>query len=104
MQRICAAVRVGEGDAGCLALPSMQWRDALVQPDTKLSAAALALATRGLAVFPLKANDKAPVTKHGFKDAVTDTKQIQAWWQGWPEQTSVLPPVRCRHLGAGCRR
>lgn len=37
-------------------------------------------------MFPLKARDKAPATKHGFKDATTDSKQIAAWWEGWPEQ------------------
>src|SRR5262245_60035813 len=47
---------------------------------------ALMLAERGLAVFPLKARDKAPVTKHGFKDATTDLAVIKGWWEGWPEQ------------------
>jgi len=54
--------------------------------DSRLPAAALSLAKRGFAIFPLKARDKIPVTKHGFKDASTDPKQVTAWWEGWPEQ------------------
>jgi Bifunctional DNA primase/polymerase, N-terminal/AAA domain/Homeodomain-like domain len=46
---------------------------------------ALALAKRGLKVFPLKPRDKVPLTEHGFKDATTDTAQIKAWWERWPE-------------------
>jgi hypothetical protein len=51
-----------------------------------LRRAALTLASRGLAVFPLKARDKAPASKHGFKDATVEEITIKAWWDGWPEQ------------------
>ena len=48
--------------------------------------AALALAERGWPVFPCNPLDKRPLTKHGFKDASKDPKQINAWWGGrqWP--------------------
>lgn len=38
----------------------------------------------GLAVFPLKPNDKIPLTKNGCKDATTDGAQVKAWWQQYP--------------------
>jgi Bifunctional DNA primase/polymerase, N-terminal/Primase C terminal 1 (PriCT-1) len=46
--------------------------------------AALALAMRGLAVFPCWQNRKTPVCKHGFKEATTDPKIIEAWWSSYP--------------------
>lgn len=60
--------------------------------------AALALAARGLAVFPLhtpkpdgacdcrRACDnvgKHPRTKNGWKDATTDSAQVEKWWTTW---------------------
>jgi hypothetical protein len=47
---------------------------------------ALVLVERGLAVFPLKERDKAPATRHGFKDATHDRGVVDGWWKGWPEQ------------------
>lgn len=41
-------------------------------------------ARRGFQVFPLKP-DKAPYTPNGMKDATTDTEQVEAWWQRWPD-------------------
>jgi putative DNA primase/helicase len=46
--------------------------------------AALALAHRGLAVFPCYQNRKTPITKRGFKDATKDVEVIRAWWEGYP--------------------
>jgi hypothetical protein len=40
--------------------------------------AALALASRGLAVFPLLPRKKFPLTINGFKAAVTDLEQVRA--------------------------
>jgi hypothetical protein len=42
--------------------------------------AALALARRGLAVFPCWPRGKLPATAHGFKDATTDASTIESWW------------------------
>jgi hypothetical protein len=39
--------------------------------------AALDLAGRGWAVFPIKPNDKTPATKHGFKDASTEPAVVE---------------------------
>ena len=47
---------------------------------------AVALAKRGIAVFPLRAKEKIPATSHGFKDATTDIQTVKGWWEGWPEQ------------------
>jgi hypothetical protein len=46
---------------------------------------ALALARRGLWVFPCRPRDKLPATPHGFKDATTDADIIEQWWRQEPE-------------------
>jgi hypothetical protein len=58
---------------------------------------ALALAERGLAVFPCinaphnPDSDKKPLTKNGFKDASTDPAIITQWWKQWPEALIGTP-------------
>ena len=47
-------------------------------------AAALALASIGIHVFPCKARAKEPATPHGFKDATVDPEQIARWWHAEP--------------------
>jgi hypothetical protein len=46
--------------------------------------AALAMATRGMQVFPCLPHGKKPATKHGFQDATLNPQQIEAWWRSWP--------------------
>jgi uncharacterized protein YndB with AHSA1/START domain len=47
---------------------------------------ALAYAGRlGLAVFPVAADCRRPLTPHGVKDAATDPEIIRAWWTRWPD-------------------
>ena len=46
---------------------------------------ALAYVARGWFVFPLKPGTKNPLTKHGFKDASNDPKQIRDWWAKTPQ-------------------
>src|SRR5689334_19897375 len=60
-----------------------------------LGEAALEYAHRGWHVFPLHQNghvdkegqpdDKAPATRHGFKDASVDERQIRTWWRDNPD-------------------
>lgn len=39
----------------------------------------------GLAVFPLEARGKKPITRNGCKDATIDAAKVKAWWQQWPD-------------------
>lgn len=51
--------------------------------------AALSYAARGKPVFPCRG--KRPLTKNGFKDATTDPRRIDAWWERWPEANIGMP-------------
>jgi hypothetical protein len=42
--------------------------------------AALALAARGMRIFPCTARGKTPATAHGVKDATSDPVRIESWW------------------------
>ena len=46
---------------------------------------ALALARRGLHVFPCLPRGKEPATAHGCKDATTDADTIRQWWREQPD-------------------
>jgi Bifunctional DNA primase/polymerase, N-terminal/Family of unknown function (DUF5906)/Primase C terminal 2 (PriCT-2) len=58
---------------------------------TDILTAALQYAAKGLPVFPCKRTDKRPLTKNGFKDAITDPDRIKAWWAKWPEAMIGIP-------------
>jgi len=45
---------------------------------------ALAWASRGVAVLPARAGGKAPLTRHGLRDATTDPSLLRHWWARWP--------------------
>lgn len=47
--------------------------------------AAIALAKRGMAVFPCLPRDKLPMIEHGYKDATTDPETIRALWSKQPD-------------------
>jgi hypothetical protein len=47
--------------------------------------AALALASRGLCVFPCRPRSKHPATAHGLLDATRDAATIEAWWRSEPQ-------------------
>jgi hypothetical protein len=51
---------------------------------------ALALAARGLHVFPCRPRDKRPATANGLKDATTDPDIIRAWWQQQPDNNIAI--------------
>ena len=46
--------------------------------------AAIDYASRGLAVFPQKPREKAPITAHGVHEATTNFEQIDKWWSRYP--------------------
>lgn len=46
--------------------------------------AAIDYASRGLAVFPIKPREKAPITAHGVHEATTNFEQINKWWSRYP--------------------
>jgi hypothetical protein len=54
-----------------------------IEKDTMLNAA-LDYAEHGLAVFPLEAQGKKPITKHGLKDASTDPDKIREMFAAHP--------------------
>jgi len=52
---------------------------------------AIQYAELGYPVFPCVPGGKVPLTKRGFKDATTDTAQIEAWWQENPDANIGIP-------------
>ena len=50
-----------------------------------LAAHALNYAQSGWRVFPLSIRGKKPLTRHGVKDASTQTSVVDGWWRRWPE-------------------
>jgi putative DNA primase/helicase len=43
-----------------------------------------ALTAEGFACFPIRPNEKTPLTSHGFKDASKDPEQHRAWAKQFP--------------------
>ena len=67
-------------------------------------AAALALASIGIHVFPCKARAKEPATPHGFKDATVDPEQIARWWHAEPSLNVAAATGRVRDIRYRRRR
>lgn len=68
----------------------LDFNDAPSQGDKPITVA-LAYAARGWPVFPCNPLTKTPLTKHGFKDATTDTFQVRAWWGQHPNAMVGVP-------------
>jgi hypothetical protein len=52
---------------------------------------ALALARKGIPVFPCHPGSKRPLVGTGFKAATVDEAAIADWWQQWPTALIVVP-------------
>lgn len=53
--------------------------------------AAFAYARMGWPVFPLRRDDKRPLTEHGHEDATDDPAIIKGWWDRWPDANIGIP-------------
>jgi hypothetical protein len=51
---------------------------------TDFAVTAISLARFGWPVFPCQPGGKAPCTLNGVKGATTDLKQVEQWWNSWP--------------------
>ena len=51
---------------------------------------ALHYASLGWPVFPCQPGQKNPATRHGYLDATTDTRQIQAWFTRHPDRNLAV--------------
>jgi hypothetical protein len=63
-------------------------------------AEALALAARGISVFPCNLENKAPLVASWRKEASTDPKQIQQWWHRSPLAMIGVPMGEASRLWA----
>ena len=61
---------------------------------TKLHAAALALAARGIPVFPVLPGTKFPAIKAWQRDCTTDKTQVELWWTRWPDANIGIVPEK----------
>ncbi len=60
--------------------------------------AALGLAAKGKAIFPVAAKGKTPLTAHGCKDATVDPAIVAEWWMRWPAANIGLATGAASHL------
>jgi len=51
---------------------------------------AIALAQKGMAVFPCRPRDKRPATANGFLAATTDLDTIRQWWRSEPQYNVAI--------------
>jgi hypothetical protein len=68
---------------------------------------ALTYSRRGMELFPVNPNTKAPLTENGFKDATSDPDRIRDWWHQHPRaligcrvpEHTVILDIDPRHHG-----
>ncbi|MEM0969537.1 MAG: bifunctional DNA primase/polymerase [Verrucomicrobiota bacterium] len=60
----------------------------------EMARAAMDYARSGWLVFPLRPKGKAPLTKHGFKDATNNREEVRSFWNRWPTANIglAIPP------------
>jgi hypothetical protein len=56
-----------------------------------MAAAARALATQGMVIFPCDAKTKQPLVQGGFKTATKEPAEIDGWWSQWPTAMIGMP-------------
>ena len=49
------------------------------------------LARLGVPVFPCAPGGKRPIPEHGFNEATTDARQVEAWWRQRPRANLAIP-------------
>lgn len=64
---------------------------AIADRGSTLAAAAHELGRASVPVFPCSPGGKQPMTAHGFHDATTDLRQIDAWWGQAPAANIGVP-------------
>ena len=57
---------------------------------------ALALAHKGMKVFPCLPRQKEPATEHGCKDATEDPEIIRTWWRERPDCNVAIATGKCQ--------
>jgi hypothetical protein len=65
---------------------------------SSLLEAATRYAHHGWPVFPCRPQAKTPQTPNGLKDATTDQRTIEAWWQAWPDANVAVVTGRTSGL------
>ncbi len=58
---------------------------------SRLLAAALRFASKGIPVFPCRPGGKEPLVSGGFKAATRDPRKIRMWWSRWPDANIGVP-------------
>jgi hypothetical protein len=58
---------------------------------TRVYAAAIELAAKGIPVFPCAPNQKRPLTPRGLYDATADERAIAEWFRRWPAANLAIP-------------
>ena len=59
--------------------------------DVPLPLVARELARLGVPVFPCVPGGKRPIPEHGFHEATTDARQVEAWWRQRPRANLAIP-------------
>ena len=67
------------------------WRLFAAVAPLSLPLAAARFVVAGVPIFPCMPGGKRPLVEHGFHEATTDPRQVQAWWKRWPDANIGMP-------------